>query len=397
LDAVVRELEIKEVKKVPRAVRAWLRFLEWVRRRRSPLLITACLTIAFLGGGFYSFLARQYSLPTINPLAPLSGEPLITLSSPAVLDQPHPISGVFYTAEQKDVWSQRRPLAIMIDNHALARPSQYGLQKADLIWEAVAEGGITRLLAVFHSNDVGQIGPVRSSRVYYIDWALEFPAYYSHVGGAGTIGSPANIFVYIKQKGVLDLDQFKLGSSAYWAGGAVHLTGNTILSYIKYTSTEKLWQAGENLYPGTNVLPNFKVWRFKNDDPIDERPETQEISFVFWYPAHYGGVWRYDRTKNGYLRWQGGSPHIDQATGEQLMAKNVVLLYARQRSAGDGTAHLLYDTVGSGDALVYRDGKEIAATWLRNSLSDRTVFYKRGTEEEIAFNRGLTWIEVLPK
>ncbi|NIT04515.1 hypothetical protein GTO10_06505, partial [Candidatus Saccharibacteria bacterium] len=68
-----------------------------------------------------------------------------------------------------------------------------------------------------------------------------------------------------------------------------------------------------------------------------------------------------------------------------------------QRSAGDGTSHLLHDTTGSGEALVFLDGKKIKATWKRRSLSNRTIFYKRGTKKEISFNRGLTWIEVLPK
>lgn len=387
----------EEDKKPTGVTRTWLRFRGWFGRHKKPLLAGTCLVISFLGGGLYSFLAERYSLPTINPLGVLTGELSITLAAPVVRDQSHPISGIFYTAAQKETWSNRRPLAVMIDNHALARPSQHGLQKADLIWEAVAEGGITRFLVVFHANDVAQIGPVRSSRVYYVDWALEFPAYYSHVGGAGTIGSPANIFVYIKQKGVLDLDQFKLGNATYWHGGDVMLGGGTILSHIKYTSTEKLWQAGESLYPGTNVLPGFKTWQFKNDNPLNERPEAQEINFTFWYSAHYGVVWRYSRDENVYLRWQGDSPHLDQATQEQLKAKNVVLIFMKQRSAGDGTAHILYDTTGSGDALVYRDGEEIAATWVRNSLSDRTVFLKRGTQDEIAFNRGLTWVEVLPK
>ncbi len=389
--------EKKEDKKPSKISRICRRFLGWVGRHKKRLLITSLLLISFLGGGLYSILAGRYSLPTINPLGVLTGEPVVTLVAATVRDQPHPISGVFYTAAEKESWANRRPLAVMIDNHALARPSQYGLQKADLVWEAVAEGGITRFLAIFHGNDVAQLGPVRSSRVYYIDWALEFPAYYSHVGGAGTIGSPANIFVYMKQKGVLDLDQFKLGASTYWSGGDVMLGGGTILSHIKYTSTEKLWQGGESLYPGTNTLPNFKSWQFKNDAPLGERPEAQEISFYFWYPANYGVVWRYNRDENAYLRWQGDSPHLDQATQEQLRAKNVVLLYMKQAGAGDGAGHLLYTTTGSGDALVYRDGVEVAATWSRLSLTDRTVFYKRGTQEEIEFNRGLTWIEVLPK
>lgn len=381
-------------KKPSRATLIWLRFREWVKGHKKPISIVTGLLLSFLGGGFYSFLVTCYSLPKITPLGI---GPEITLASPAILDQPHPISGVFYSAEQKEAWSKRRPLAVMIDNHMLARPFQHGLQESDLIWEAVAEGGITRLLAIFHGNDVEKLGAVRSSRVYYIDWALEFPAYYSHIGGAGTVGSPANIFVYVKQKGVLDLDQFRLGSVTYWAGGDVVMSGGTILSRIKYTSTAKLWEAGELLYPGTNELPNFRTWQFKNDASFDERPEEQEISFNFWYIAAYEVRWRYDRAKNIYLRWQGGEEHIDQATQKQLWAKNTVLFYTRQRSAGDGTAHLLHDTVGGGDAIVFRDGQEILATWQRGSLSDRTFFYKRGTQEEIEFNRGLTWIEVLPK
>jgi len=368
-----------------------------VRRNRKTLLITFLILLSFLGGGVYSFLVERSSLPLINPLGLLSGESLIALASPTVLDQPHPISGTFYTKEQKKIWSKRRPLAVMIDNHALARPYQFGLQKADLIWEAVAEGGITRFLAVFHGQNVAKIGAVRSSRVYYIDWALEFPGYYSHIGGAGTPGSPANIFVYIIQKGVLDLDQFRLGAPTYLAGGDVVTPGGMILSHVKFTSTKKLWQAGEQLHPGTNKLPKFKVWKFKADLSYAKRSKKQTISFNFWYLLDYEVKWKYDRRTNAYLRWQGGKKHLDQATKEQLSAKNVVLLYTWQRSAGDGTSHLLHDTIGSGDAIVYRDGKKIKATWKRGSLSGRTVFYKRGTKKEITFNRGLTWIEVLPK
>jgi hypothetical protein len=392
LDAIAAEK--KEEKKLSKIARSWLRFRDWVGRRKRPILIASCLLLSFLGGGLYSFLANRSSLRKITPLG---GDAAVTLSSPAILDQSHPISGVFYSVEQKGVWEGRRPLAVMIDNHRLARPFQHGLQKADLIWEAVAEGGITRLLAIFHGNDVDKLGAVRSSRVYYIDWALEFPAYYSHVGGAGTIGSPANIFVYISQKGVLDLDQFRLGSTTYWSGGNVVMSSGVILSRVKYTSTAKLWEAGEILYQGTNELPDFRVWKFKNDAPFYERAEEQEIAFNFWYLAAYEVRWRYNQAQNVYLRWQGGEEHIDQATQDQLWAKNVVLFYTRQRSAGDGTSHLLHDTVGSGDAVVFRDGQEILATWQRGSLSDRTFFYKRGTQEEIEFNRGLTWIEVLPK
>lgn len=352
------------------------------------------LFAAVLGGSYY-FLAQYFSLPIINPLGPLNGEPLITLSDPTIKETAHPISGVFYSEEGASAWGSRRPLAVMIDNHQLARPYQFNVQKADLVYEAVAEGGITRFLAVFHSQDVSKLGPVRSSRVYYIDWALEFPAYYSHVGGASAPG-PANIHTYIAAHNVLDLDQFRLGASTYTFGGNVML-GGTVLSHINYTSTAKLWKAGKDLYPGTNKLPNFKSWEFKADAPLVDRPESQIVSFSFGYLTTYSGRWVYDRARNVYLREQGGKKHLDQATKEQLFANNVILAEIDERMAGDGTSHRLYTTTGQGNAEVYLDGKKILATWKRSSLSSRTQFFKRGTSEEIEFNRGLTWIEVIPK
>lgn len=378
-----------------RLSKLWSGFGHWFRSHRRGVFLTLWFTFSVVIGGSYYFLAQYFSLPMINPLGPLNGEPLIVLSDPIIKETAHPISGVYYSSDESDVWDGRRPLAVMIDNHQLARPHQFNIQKADLVYEAVAEGGITRFLAVFHGQDVSKLGPVRSSRVYYIDWELEFPSYYAHVGGASAPG-PANIHTYISAHNVLDLDQFRLGASTYTFGGNVML-GNMILSHINYTSTAKLWKAGNALYPGTNKLPSFKSWKFKADAPFANRPESQKISFSFGYLSTYAGRWVYDRTNNVYLREQGGKKHIDQATKSQLFAKNVVLAYMDERLAGDGTSHRLYTTTGQGSAEVYLDGKKIPATWKRSNLSSRTKFFKRGTSKEIEFNRGLTWIEIIPK
>jgi len=349
-----------------------------------------------LGVGYY-FLSQYLSLPMINPLGPISGEPLIALSDPVLREVPHPLTGVYYIQSESESWSGLRPLGVMIDNHLLARPYQFGVQQADVVYEAVAEGGITRFLAVFHSNPVAKIGPVRSARVYYMGWALEFPSYYAHVGGAAAPG-PANIHNFIAQNGVLSLNQFRLGAATFTFGGNVLLPGGGVLSHINYTSTAKLWSAGEKLYPGSNKLPNFSRWKFKAEVPYTDRPDSQKVTFNFWsFPAAYQGEWRYNRETNSYLRYQGGAKHLDQATKKQLSAKNVVLARMAERSAGDGTSHRLYTQTGSGDADVYLDGKRVPATWKRGSLSARMKFFKRGTSDEIEFNRGLTWIEIIPK
>jgi len=368
----------------------------WLQSHKRGIFLTFWFTLFLVFGGSYFFLAQYFSLPAINPIvSSQKSAAAVTLSDSTNKETPSPLTGVFYSASQASVWGSRRPIAVMIDNHQLARPHQFGVQKADLVYEAVAEGGITRFLAVFHSQDVTKLGPVRSSRVYYIDWALQFPAYYAHVGGASTPG-PANIHTYIAAHGVLDLDQFRLGSPTYTFGGNV-MMGNIVLSHLDYTSTANLWAAGKALYPGTNKLPKFARWNFKADAPFANRPKSQKISFSFGYLSAYAGHWIYDRNNNVYLREQGGKAHIDQATGKQLFAKNVVLAHMNERLVGDGTSHRLYTTVGKGDAEVYLDGKKVLATWKRSSLSSRMLFFKRGTNEEIAFNRGLTWIEIIPK
>jgi len=229
-----------------------------------------------------------------------------------------------------------------------------------------------------------------------MDFAVEFPAYYAHVGGASTAG-PANIHTYINKNGVLSLNQFRLGSATYTYGGDVRFPGGGILSRIHYSSTDKLLSAGELLYPGSNKMPSFGRWQFKTDAPFSERPSEQKFSFNFWYFPAYQVEWRFEPKTNSYLRWQGGEAHTDKATEKQLFAKNVALVYMRARSAGDGTSHRLYTTVGEGNAVLYLDGAAVNATWRRSTLSSRMKFFKRGTSEELKLNRGLTWIEVLPK
>ena len=126
-----------------------------------------------------------------------------------------PLNGAPYTKQERDVWEKRRPLAVMIENHAESRP-QSGLSYADVVYEAVAEGGITRFMGVFYCDAAYKsvnLAPVRSARTYYLPWVLEYDALYNHVGGAGrcpddTVDERAKALCQIEQYKIKDMDQF---------------------------------------------------------------------------------------------------------------------------------------------------------------------------------------------
>ena len=183
-------------------------------------------------------------------------------------------------------WEKRRPLGVMIENSSAARP-QSGLSSADVVYEAVAEGGITRFMAVFLCQDTDPIGPVRSARTYYLDWISEYGAspLYAHVGGANTPG-PADALGQIERYGwgaYNDLNQFSVGFPTFWRDYD-RLGANTATEHTVYTSTQKAWAFAAAKRQLTNVetddrtgktIPwdqNFVKWTFKDDAPVADRP-----------------------------------------------------------------------------------------------------------------------------
>lgn len=315
-----------------------------------------------------------------------------------------PLNGLKYSKEQKEWWEKHRPLGIMVENHEESRP-QSGINAADAVYEAVAEGGITRMLSVFFCQDAGIVGPVRSARVYFLDYISEYGNYplYAHVGGANTPG-PADALGQISDMdwvGYNDLNQFSLGLPTFWRDEK-RLDRQVATEHTMYTSTSKLWAAAEKREltnvddEGTSWDEDFETYTYKNDAPSNS---TQKIHIEYW-PGYdnYTVDWTYSSKDNVYLRNNGGVKHMDRNTKEQMRAKNVVMLFMNESNANDGyenNLHLLYKTKGSGDALVYMDGKEIKATWKKSSRNDKTRLYAKDGSE-IKFNRGNIWFQILP-
>ena len=320
-----------------------------------------------------------------------------------------PLNGALFPKPQREWWEKHRPLGIMIENHEEARP-QSGLTKADIVYEAVAEGGITRFLAVYYCQDAEMVGPVRSARTYFLDWISEYgdKPLYTHVGGANTPG-PANALGQIGDYGWVgenDLNQFSVGFPTFWRD--YERMGRPVATeHTMYSTTTKLWQVAEEKRgltekdeKGVRWDEKYVSWLFKEDASESDRPVAFAAEFNFWQGyGVYAVKWEYDRTLNSYKRLNGGASQTDKNDGAQIMAKNIVLAFMTERNANDGyenNVHLLYGTKGEGKAIILQDGQKVEVKWVKKDRISRTKFYdSRG--QEIKFNPGQIWIEILPQ
>jgi hypothetical protein len=286
-----------------------------------------------------------------------------------------PLSGVQVAPEL----AQRPVTGIMIENSPDARP-QSGLQDAGVVYEAIAEGGITRFLALFQDTRPGYIGPVRSLRPYYIDFGWAYQASIAHVGG-----SP-DALSQIRSGQYRDLDQF-FNSGSYSRISARAAPHNV------YTDFDRLDQLTQSKgYTSSQFTP----WKRKDDKPLATPAAAHidvKISSQLYY-SHYD----YDKTTNTYMRSEGGKPHVqvtsaDDKTGTQIHPK-VVLTLVMNYSVIDSAGHSGYGTTGSGQMYVFQDGGVTQGTW---SKADRgSMFqFKDAAGNIIPLDAGQTWVTVV--
>ncbi len=320
-----------------------------------------------------------------------------------------PINGRMHTKKAKDAWEKRRPLAVMIENHSEARP-QSGLSSADVVYEAVAEGGITRFMALFYCNlSDTQVGPVRSARTYYLDWLGEYDALYAHVGGANTPG-PADALGQIIRYEVKDLNQFSIGFPVFWRDYQ-RLGHSVATEHTMYSTTQKLWGVGAKRgwvatdSAGIRWDKTFSPWKFKEEkSPVDSSSKgggsTNKVKVNFWESQPgYQVEWTYDTASNSYKRNNGGSAHMDLDNNTQLNPKTIVIQFERESNANDGypgNVHLLYQTTGTGKALIFQDGNVTEGKWNKLSRLSRSK-YVDNKGKEIEFNKGQIWIQTVPE
>jgi hypothetical protein len=343
-------------------------FGRWtVSKKRLIIIISVLLLLA--GGAMAYALVRQD--------APAPKAPAKKAEKPAPAPPPPILSGLTgnpVTEEQRN----RPVIGVMVENSGDARP-QSGLNEAGVVFEAIAEYGITRFLALFQEQDTANIGPVRSSRPYYLDWAMAFDAAYAHVGG-----SP-DALARIKQIGVKDMDQF-------------HNSG----SYRRITTR----YAPHNVYTNMPALRNLAVskgyatstytpFERKAAQPFkagDTRTAANGINLGISGPF-YNVRYDFDAASNTYKRAMAGAPHMNAETNTQLSPNVVIALVMPYSLMADGY-HSQYQTIGSGKMFVFQDGTVVSGTWSKGDPKTQFVF-KDDAGKVIQLNPGQTWISVV--
>ncbi len=328
-------------------------------------------------------------------------------------DQPCPLNGQLYTQTERTAWEKRRPLAVMIENSPDARP-QSGMGRADVVFEAVAEGGVTRFMGLFYC-DVQRydtvLAPVRSARTYFIDWASGFNyPLYVHVGGANIPG-PADALGQINQYGWAlqnDMNQFSIGYPTFVRNGN-RLAGKQVATeHTMETSSERLWKVansrgwtnmspdrrvGKKVVEGTDWKDGYTPWEFI--DGVGASGAVTPISFEFWDGfAQYAVTWNYDAATNSYKRVMAGEPHIDLNDDKQIEVSNAVVVFTTEKGPIDEAKHMLYATTGTGKALVFQNGQTIDARWSKKDREDELTFTD-AKGKDLSFVRGPIWISVV--
>lgn len=346
--------------------RTWLGVPKMPLRPTRPALrimlgsLAACVVLAI---SCLAFAGCVRSVPASPPPPP----PVAETDPPDAEVPLSPITG-------KPVVKEGSPVAVSIGNNPSARP-QSGLSRADIVYEVLAEGGITRYLAIYHSQAAEVVGPVRSARPYLALLAKEWGAIFGHCGGDPKDLEP------IREWKVADADEFGR-SDLYWRDKSRVPPDNL------YTSVDNLRKAVSKPLAAPAQRHEFQ--------PLADRPAA---ALRVDYGRKYVVEYRYSQEDQGYERFviDGGkeSQQKDLDTQERVLVSNVIVQFAPSRVAYSDLG-LIIDLIGEGKALYLLGGRWEEGTWKKSAVEEPTLFLDAGGEP-IKLTPGQTWVQIVPE
>lgn len=272
------------------------------------------------------------------------------------------------------------PGCVMIENAAFdgVRP-QSGLSAASVVYEIIVEGGITRFMAVYAGESADAIGPVRSARDTYLEFASEYNCGYAHAGGSFTAMQA------IPRFDMRNIDAL-YESKYFWRDS------NKYSPHNLFTNSENLYTAISDGHSWTDE-PVYAVWNFVDDANLPAGETANEVNIAFG--GSYDVQYVYNTEGKYYERSNGGVVQTDANTGNTLTTRNIVIEAVPEGIYIEGKGRVNFAVTGEGDVYVFRNGVLTKGKWRKADRLDRTRYYDE-SGNEIALARGNTWVEIVP-
>ena len=346
--------------------------------KRLSLFLALCLLITPLAA---------CSTQVQNELQPASTQEITTApeQSTVIVTTPETAVAEPIPAEDDFILPEEnvRPIAVMIDNEGTRSLPQGGLDKAQIIYEVIVEGGETRLMPLFWGSDPKMIGPVRSSRDYFLDYSMEHDAIYVHFGWSPQAQAD------IPKLKINNINGLYVGSDVIW-----DLTKDKGNWQDSYTSMEKLLAYAGKLKYRTTTEVKFPFKYNQSDIMPAEGKTANQISLK--YSAAYTSGYEYDSATGLYKRFRKGKPHMERVSNKQLEAKNIIIQFTPNYDIkGDNKGRQEMNTTGSGNGYFITGGKAIKIKWSKESRRAQTQ-YTDEAGNKLMLNRGQTWIQIMP-
>jgi len=340
------------------------------RKTKKKLTIFIVLSIVvILGGVGYFFLKDNTGLKGLD-----------------VPDEPKKVVEPEKKVQVVDLDSKSRPYAVMINNNSAVWSYQSGLNDAYVVYEMLVEGGITREMALYKDASTEKIASVRSSRHYFLDYALENDAIYVHWGWSPKAQQD------IKSLGVNNINGLTYEGKYFFRDKSIKGIGS---EHKGYTQMSKLKEATEKLKYRTttdkSVLLNYSV------DALDMTGTEGVVDAKYVevpYSGSYTAKFFYDEESKLYKKNQNKKEMVDYTSKERITTKNLILYNASYKTI-DSYGRLDMSNLGAGDGYFITEGKAIPIKWEKNDRSSKTV-YKLASGEELKVNDGNTYIGIMP-
>lgn len=328
--------------------------------------------LAVIGGGIILLALIVAGIIFAQPQQKLDTTPIKVTKKPVPTVYYSPLTGI----KLADEAATKQPVtAIMIENSPDARP-QSGIKQAGIVYEAIAEGGITRFLALYQEAKPGLIGPVRSVRMYYVDWAAPYNASIVHIGGS------AAALAEVRNGNYRDLDQF-FNAGSFWRASDRYAPHNVYTKFENLDALNKAKGYSESKFTGFA----------RTDGKPSDAPTATRIDLKISSPQ-YNTHYDYDAASNTYLRSVGGAASNDREDGRITPHVVVAMKVDMTKTMEDGWRESI-TTNGAGSAVIFQNGLATECTWRKNSRTDPLQFVD-ANGKEISLNRGQTWITAVP-